>query len=119
MTSSRGRSRWVSYLRVSTAEQAERELSLTAQRRAVSEVASRYGANIDQEYAEPGASGTDPHRPVLRRLLGDALSPHSAISTIVVHHSSRFTPRCDPRAHRQVQAPARRSVRPLRIPRHS
>lgn len=85
------RSAWVSYLRVSTAEQAVRELSLPAQRHAVNAYAARRGANIAHEYVEPGASGTDPHRPVLRELLGDALRPGSAVSTIVVHHTSRFT----------------------------
>ena len=51
VASSRGRNRWVSYLRVSTAEQAERELSLTAQRRAVVEFATRHDATIDSPRA--------------------------------------------------------------------
>ena len=53
---------------MSTAEQAERALSITAQRHAVSEFAARHGAVIDHEYVEPGASGTDPDRPILNRL---------------------------------------------------
>jgi site-specific DNA recombinase len=91
MPTSSDRARWVSYLRISTAEQAERALSITAQRHAVSEFAAGHGAVIDHEYVEPGASGTDPHRPILNRLLSDALQPGSAIGTIVVHHTSRFT----------------------------
>lgn len=91
MRTSGERSRWVSYLRVSTTDQADRELSLTAQRRAVSEFAARQGVAIAEEYLEPGASGTDPNRRVLNRLLGDALQPGSTIRTIVVHHTSRFT----------------------------
>ncbi|MBN2196786.1 MAG: recombinase family protein [Polyangiaceae bacterium] len=90
MTRKPERTHWVSYLRVSTAEQAERELSLTAQRRAVGDFAGRHGAVIDREYVEPGASGTDRHRPVLTRLLGDVLQPTSTVGTIVVHHTSRF-----------------------------
>src|SRR5262249_40164143 len=77
--------------RVSTAEQAERDLSLPAQREAIRDFAERHGARIGEEYVEVGASGTDIHRPVLRRLLGDALKPTSTISTIVVHHTSRFS----------------------------
>jgi DNA invertase Pin-like site-specific DNA recombinase len=85
------RTRWVSYLRVSTVEQAEKELSLTAQRRATDEFTARHGATIDHHYVEAGASGTDTHRPVFNELLGDALRPDSPIATIVVHHTSRFT----------------------------
>lgn len=85
------RTAWVAYVRVSTAEQAERDLSLPAQREAIREFAARHDATIAEEYVEAGASGTDPHRPVLNRLLGDALKPTSTIGTIVVHHTSRFT----------------------------
>lgn len=85
------RHEWVAYARVSTAEQAEKDLSLPAQCEAIAEFAARHGASIAQEYVEAGASGTDAHRPVFNRLLGDALKPSSAIGTIVVHHTSRFT----------------------------
>lgn len=85
------RSAWVAYVRVSTSEQAEKDLSLPAQRKAIAEFAARHGAVIAQEYVEAGASGTDANRPVFSRLLGDALKPTSTIGTIVVHHTSRFT----------------------------
>lgn len=85
------RTKWVSYERVSTTEQADRDLSLPAQHQAIVEFATRHGATIDDDYVEAGASGTDAQRPVLQRLLGDALQPSSTISTIVVHHTSRFT----------------------------
>jgi len=85
------RSAWVSYLRVSTVEQADRELSLPAQRRAVEEFAARHGATIAREYVEAGCSGANPHRPVFRRMLEDVLRPGSDVETIVVHHTSRFT----------------------------
>jgi site-specific DNA recombinase len=85
------RTRWVSYLRVSTVEQAEKELSLTAQRHSAEEFAARHDAVIDHHYLEPGASGTDTHRAVFNELLGDALRPGSTIAVIVVHHTSRFT----------------------------
>lgn len=85
------RSTWVAYARVSTAEQAEKDLSLPAQCKAIAEFAVRHGALIAQEYVEAGASGTEANRPVFNRLLGDALKPTSEIGTIVVHHTSRFT----------------------------
>jgi DNA invertase Pin-like site-specific DNA recombinase len=85
------RSAWVSYLRVSTPEQADRELSLPAQRRAVEDFAARHGATIAREYVEAGCSGANPHRPVFRRMLEDVLRPGSDVATIVVHHTSRFT----------------------------
>jgi site-specific DNA recombinase len=85
------RSAWVAYARVSTAEQAEKDLSLPAQRKAIAKFAARHGAAIAQEYVEAGAPGTDANRPVFNRLLGDVLKPTSTIGTIVAHHTSRFT----------------------------
>jgi len=85
------RNAWVSYLRVSTPEQAERELSLPAQRDAVESFARRRNACIAREYVEPGASGKSPHRPTFRRMLEDVFAPNSDVGTIVVHHTSRFT----------------------------
>lgn len=84
------RARWVSYLRVSTHEQAERDLSIPAQRAAIAEFAARHGASIAREYIDAGRSGRDVHRPQLRALLGDALARDGDIGTIVVHHTSRF-----------------------------
>src|SRR6266542_3968539 len=82
---------WVSYLRVSTHEQADRELSLPAQRRAVQEYATRGGQEITREYIEEGCSGTHMNRKAFRQMLEDIFRPGSAIGTVVVHHTSRFT----------------------------
>lgn len=86
----RGRVRWVSYLRVSTTDQAERELSIPAQRNSITAYAAQHGGVISGEYVESG-SGRDAHRPECRRMLGDALAVGSDIAVIVVHHTSRFT----------------------------
>lgn len=91
MTKRRSRTAWVSYLRVSTPGQADRELSLPAQRSAIEQYARQRGATIIREYVEPGASGTNPHRPEFRRMLEDTFRPGSDVHTIVVHHTSRFT----------------------------
>jgi site-specific DNA recombinase len=85
------RTAWISYLRVSTPEQAERELSLPAQRRAIAEYATRHDAAIAREYVEAGCSGMSPRRPAFRRMIEDALRPASDVGAIVVHHTSRFT----------------------------
>ena len=85
------RTEWVAYVRVSTTEQAERDLSLPAQRRAIETYAKAHGATIAREFVEEGHSGTDPHRPAFRCMLEDALRPGSDAAVIVVHHSSRFT----------------------------
>ena len=82
---------WVSYLRVSTPEQAAKDLSVPAQREAVAEYARRSGQEIAREYLESGCSGTDINRKAFRQMLEDVLRPGSDIGTIVVHHTSRFT----------------------------
>lgn len=91
MTRGRERTTWVSYLRVSTPGQAERELSLPAQRAAITEFAARRAVTIVREYADAGASGIDPRRREFRRMLEDIYAPGSDIKTIIVHHTSRFT----------------------------
>jgi site-specific DNA recombinase len=85
------RSVWVGYIRVSTHEQAERDLSLPAQRRAVEEYASRNGRTLSRIYVEEGCSGTNMNRRAFREMLEDVFRSRSDVGTIVVHHSSRFT----------------------------
>ena len=60
------RDAWVSYLRVSTAEQADRELSIPAQRQAVGDYARRMGHVLAHEYIENGRSATNSNRPIFR-----------------------------------------------------
>lgn len=86
----RVRTGWVSYLRVSTNEQAQKDLSLPAQRRSIESYAERHGMKIVREYAE-AVSGLDSRRPVFRRMLEDAFSTDGNVAAIVVHHSSRFS----------------------------
>jgi DNA invertase Pin-like site-specific DNA recombinase len=80
----------VSYARVSTPEQAERDLSLPAQRHDIAAYAARHGAHIAREYVEAWGKGRNPRRPELRRMIGDALAADSDIGVIVVAHTSRF-----------------------------
>jgi len=90
-TSREKRSEWVGYLRVSTPEQAERDLSLPAQRRAVEEYAARNGRTLSRVYVEEGCSGTHMNRRAFREMLEDVFRSGSDVGTIVVHHTSRFT----------------------------
>jgi DNA invertase Pin-like site-specific DNA recombinase len=69
---------WVSYLRVSTSEQAERDLSLAAQRRAAEEYAARSGQTIAREYIEEGCSGTHMNRKAFRQMLGECIDQYES-----------------------------------------
>ena len=91
MPKGRARETWIAYLRVSTSEQVERELSLPAQRRAVQDYAARHGRTISREYVEAGCSGTNANRKAFREMLEDVFRPGSDVGTVVVHHTSRFT----------------------------
>ncbi|HEY0252656.1 MAG TPA: recombinase family protein, partial [Kofleriaceae bacterium] len=91
MPTAERRREWISYLRVSTAEQAERDLSLPAQRRAVEDYATRHGATVAREYLEAGCSGVSTNRKAFKQMLEDVMKPNSTVGTVVVHHTSRFT----------------------------
>jgi len=54
------RTTWVSYLRVSTPEQADRELSLPAQRHAVEDYTRRHGCNDRSRVRRGGMLGHPP-----------------------------------------------------------
>lgn len=82
--------RVVVYARVSTLEQAEKDLSLPAQLAAMREDARRRGFEIAKEYIEPGASGTDDNRKVFQQMIAEISSATSDVSHILVFHSSRF-----------------------------
>ncbi len=55
--------RVVAYARVSTVEQAEKDLSIPAQLDAIRRYARERGYELVQEYQEAGASGRDDNRP--------------------------------------------------------
>ena len=78
------------YARVSTVEQAEKDLSLPAQLDAIRRYCRERGYTIVHEYEEPGASGRDEHRKTFKRMLEDVLAPSSEIDAIIVYQTSRF-----------------------------
>lgn len=67
----------VGYARVSTPDQAEKDLSLPAQMKAIRRYAQDHGLVLAGEYVERGISGTDDNRPEFRRMLQEIFQPSS------------------------------------------
>ena len=90
--------RAVSYLRVSTREQAQRGgreegFSIPAQRAANKRKAKTIGAAIVKEFVERGASGTSTRRPALRamlRYLEEAIADGETVDYVIVHKLDRL-----------------------------
>lgn len=78
------------YLRVSTARQAEKDLSIPDQRRQAETFCKGKGWEVVAEYVEPGKSATDDKRPKLQDLMAAGLSPEKPFDVVVVHSFSRF-----------------------------
>lgn len=78
------------YARVSTPDQAEKDLSLPAQISAIQRYAVDHGLVLVAEYVERGITGTDDNRPEFRRMLQDIFRPSSKVRSIIVTHGSRF-----------------------------
>ena len=78
------------YLRVSTARQAEKDLSIPDQRRQAEAYCRAKGWTVAAEYVEPGASATDDRRPAFQRMIDDACRPGRAFDAVLVHSFSRF-----------------------------
>ena len=78
------------YLRVSTARQAEKELSIPDQRRQAEDYCRRKGWSAVVEYVEPGASATDDKRPAFQRMIDEASWSAIPFDTVIVHSFSRF-----------------------------
>jgi Resolvase, N terminal domain len=60
------------YLRVSTARQAEKDLSIPGRRNQLERWSKDRGWSVVAEYVEPGASATDDRRPQFQRGMDDA-----------------------------------------------
>jgi site-specific DNA recombinase len=82
----------VLYGRVSTPEQAEKDLSIPAQLDALRKYCASHGYAIAGEYVEPGFSAyqDDDRRPVFRRMIGDVTAPDGNVQAILVCYTSRF-----------------------------
>ncbi|MCC7428661.1 MAG: recombinase family protein [Alphaproteobacteria bacterium] len=78
------------YLRVSTARQAEKDLSIPEQRHQCEARCRERGWTVVAEYVEPGASATDDKRPQFRRMMADATRRDHPFDAILVYSYSRF-----------------------------
>lgn len=87
--------RAVSYLRVSTREQAERGgreegFSIPAQHEANNKKAAAMGAKVVKEFVERGASGTTTKRPALQEMLRYLDDEGDSIDYVIVHKLDRL-----------------------------
>ena len=78
------------YLRVSTARQAEKDLSIPDQRNQLERWCRDKDWRIVAEYVEPGASATDDRRPQFQRMMEDATRSDRPFDAVLVHSFSRF-----------------------------
>ena len=78
------------YLRVSTARQAEKDVSIPDQLKTVEEFCRRCELDVVAVYTESGRSARDDNRPEFKRMIDDALSADHPFEMIVVHSFSRF-----------------------------
>ncbi|HYQ41912.1 MAG TPA: recombinase family protein [Polyangiaceae bacterium] len=108
------RGKAVGYARVSTPEQAERDLSLPAQMASIRRYAQEHGLVLVGEFVERGITATDDNRPEFRRMLQQVLQPNSEIGTIIVTHGSRFM-RNATKARVHKEALRKRGVRVVAI----
>lgn len=82
----------VLYARVSTPEQAEKDLSIPAQLDALRKYSSAHGYTVANEHLELGSSAyqDDDRRPVFRRMIADVMASGSDVQAILVCYTSRF-----------------------------
>lgn len=78
------------YLRVSTPNQAEHDLSIPDQRRQLEGFCLARGWDVAEVFVEPGVSGTDDRRPAFQEMIDAGLAKPPAFDVIVVHSFSRF-----------------------------
>ena len=78
------------YARVSTARQAEKDLSIPDQLRQMRDYCKTRSLAIGTEYIEAGASATDDRRPEFQQMIADASQDPAPYEAIIVHSRSRF-----------------------------
>jgi site-specific DNA recombinase len=78
------------YLRVSTARQAEHDVSIPDQKRQGEAYCDARGLQLVETFIEPGASATNDRRPEFQRMIEAGTSKPSPFDVVVVHSFSRF-----------------------------
>lgn len=78
------------YLRVSTARQAEHDVSIPDQRKQGEAWCEARGYKLIETYVEAGASATNDRRPEFQRMIEAGISKPAPFDVVVVHSFSRF-----------------------------
>ena len=78
------------YLRVSTARQAEHDVSIPDQKRQGEAYCASRGYQLVETYVEPGASATNDRRPEFQKMIEAGISKPAPFDVVVVHSFSRF-----------------------------
>ena len=78
------------YVRVSTARQAEGELSIPDQINQGQAYCTARGLRLVETFVDAGASATDDRRPEFQRMVDAAAGPERPFDLVVVHSMSRF-----------------------------
>ena len=78
------------YLRVSTARQAEHDVSIPDQKRQGEAYCEARGLQLVDTFIEPGASATNDRRPEFQRMIEAGASKPAPFDVVVVHSFSRF-----------------------------
>ena len=73
------------YLRVSTARQAEHDVSIPDQRRQGEAYCVARGYQVVETYVEPGASATNDRRPEFQRMMEAGTARPSGFDVVIVH----------------------------------
>jgi DNA invertase Pin-like site-specific DNA recombinase len=77
------------YLRVSTARQAEHDVSIPDQKRQGEAYCLTRGYQLVDTFVEPGASATNDRRPEFQRMIEAGTSKPAPFDVVVVHSFSR------------------------------
>jgi len=81
----------ITYLRVSSEQQAERQLSIPAQREALQKYASERGWTIIEEYVDEAKSAKTDDRADFQRMIAAAQQPNKDFQAILLHKFDRFS----------------------------
>lgn len=81
----------VAYARVSSKEQAEKELSIPAQLEAIRNYCKQKGWKLVHEYIDAGKSAKTDERPEFQRMVAMAKRPNRGFDVIIVHKYDRFS----------------------------
>lgn len=80
----------VLYARVSTTDQAEKQLSIPAQLEAMRQYAATQGWRVVREFLEPGVSARTAERPSLQALLAMVRDDEARVGVVLVHKIDRL-----------------------------